>query len=538
MSTGYQGDIIAGAVIRWKFNTTSGSPAVLTSLLGSPVVAVFKGDSTSEEFTGAGITVDFDSLTGLNHVKIDTSADGAFYAAGNDFQVILTAGTVGGTSVANTVIGEFSIQNRTEFADIRKWLGTAVPSPSTAGIPDINAKNWAGGTIPAPNVTGVPLTDLKYTLGTISPAAAGSVSVDWGHVVNPTSTVGLTGTTVGTVTTVTNQLTAAAIAAGVWRDAVAGDFTVAGSAGISIFTGLAPGNTLGGLVCNNATASFSAFAVNGSTTLNTLTVNGAVLFGSTWTVTGATTFTAGPLAANAAQINGISTSGVTTVDAVIGTPTVGATATAVAAVQSTVDTIDVATSTNLDVAVSTRMATYVQPTGFLTATFSANVGFSGTPGAANGGLIAGSNAATTFASGSHFIGTVDTVTTTGTATNLTNAPTNGDFTAPMKASLNAATPVATIGAGGITPASFAPSILGTIATVASASQFIATGLSNPDPGYVGAYVEFTGNVTTALKGIARIIVGYTASSGTIVLTDPTGVIMAVGDTFQILGTTK
>lgn len=42
----------------------------------------------------------------------------------------------------------------------------------------IDAGKWLGGTIPAVTVTGVPLVDLKYTLGTISPATAGSVRAD------------------------------------------------------------------------------------------------------------------------------------------------------------------------------------------------------------------------------------------------------------------------------------------------------------------------------------------------------------------------
>jgi hypothetical protein len=72
---------------------------------------------------------------------------------------------------------------------------------------------------------------------------------------------------------------------------------------------------------------------------------------------------------------------------------------------------------NLDAAVSTRMATYTQPTGFLAATFPS-------------GTIANT---TNIAAG--------TITT---VTNLTNAPTAGDFTAAMKTSLNAATPAVTI----------------------------------------------------------------------------------------------
>jgi hypothetical protein len=49
---------------------------------------------------------------------------------------------------------------------------------TVAGYLDVNAYKWVGGTIPAVTVTGVPLVDLKYVLGTISPAAAGSVRAD------------------------------------------------------------------------------------------------------------------------------------------------------------------------------------------------------------------------------------------------------------------------------------------------------------------------------------------------------------------------
>lgn len=74
------------------------------------------------------------------------------------------------------------------------------------------------------------------------------------------------------------------------------------------------------------------------------------------------------------------------------------------------------TASNLDATISSRMATYTQPTGFLAATFPATV-------ASTTNITAG------------------TITT---ATNLTNAPTVGDFTAAMKTSLNAATPAVTV----------------------------------------------------------------------------------------------
>ena len=102
---------------------------------------------------------------------------------------------------------------------------------------------------------------------------------------------------------------------------------------------------------------------------------------------------------------------------------------------------------NLDATVSSRMATYTQPTGFLAATFPTTVS-SLTQAQVTGGAYALNSASFAFNSGLDFTttqkaATLARVTLTDTATALTNAPTAGDFTATMKASLNAATPAST-----------------------------------------------------------------------------------------------
>jgi len=68
----------------------------------------------------------------------------------------------------------------------------------TSGVVKANATQWLGGTIPAVNVTGVPIIDLKYTLGTISPATAGSVRAD--------SVTGAVGSVTGAVGSVTGNV--------------------------------------------------------------------------------------------------------------------------------------------------------------------------------------------------------------------------------------------------------------------------------------------------------------------------------------------
>lgn len=92
------------------------------------------------------------------------------------------------------------------------------------------------------------------------------------------------GVTIPTVTTVTNQLTAAAIATGIWQDATAGDFTTSGSIGKSLFTsGAVPGAT-GGLFIAGSNAA-TTVAITGNITGNVTGSVGSVT-GAVGSVTG------------------------------------------------------------------------------------------------------------------------------------------------------------------------------------------------------------------------------------------------------------
>lgn len=98
------------ATLNMKF-TTVGSDGASTVLAGTPVISVYKANGITQSTAGITLTVDFDSVVGLNNVLIDLSSD-AFYAVGNDYQVVITTGTVGGISVVGYVVAEFSIENR------------------------------------------------------------------------------------------------------------------------------------------------------------------------------------------------------------------------------------------------------------------------------------------------------------------------------------------------------------------------------------------------------------------------------------------
>lgn len=124
------------ATLNFKFTTTDGTGDP-TTLLGSPVISVYKGSATGTEVTsGITLAVDFDGVTGLNNVLIDLS-DAAFFEVGEDYAAIITTGSVDSISVVGYVVATFSIENRFDEVDVVKWLSQAV-TLSSNNRPDVN----------------------------------------------------------------------------------------------------------------------------------------------------------------------------------------------------------------------------------------------------------------------------------------------------------------------------------------------------------------------------------------------------------------
>jgi hypothetical protein len=120
------GDYAEDATVNFKFNTMGQNFAPIT-LAGTPSLAVYKGSSTTESAAGITLTVDFDTITGMHHVTIDTSAD-AFYTAGADYQVVIAAGTADGVSLVGAVIATFSIEDRYERGTDSALLAASAPT--------------------------------------------------------------------------------------------------------------------------------------------------------------------------------------------------------------------------------------------------------------------------------------------------------------------------------------------------------------------------------------------------------------------------
>lgn len=210
----YLGDFRLGDTFDTDFTTAS--YGVPTPLSGSPVISAYVGNSTTELTAGITLTVDFDSRTGMNHVRVVASS-GNGYATASNYQLVITTGTVAGSSVVGYVVKEFSIENRSALM------------PATAGRTlVVDASGLADATMVKAGASG-----------------AGNTITTSGGVTLPAATLAsTTNITAGTITTATNLTNAA----------TAGDFTatmktsigtsVAASAVASV-TGNVGGNVTG-----------------------------------------------------------------------------------------------------------------------------------------------------------------------------------------------------------------------------------------------------------------------------------------------------
>lgn len=151
----YLGDFRLGDTLDFGFTTvdSTGAPATFS---GSPAVAAYPGNSTTEITAGITLSVDFDTRTGLNNVRIVASG-GNGYATATNYKIVVTSGTAGGTSIVGYVVGHFSIEARSAVM------------PTTAAR-------------------------------TLDVSSGGEAGLDWANIGSPTTTQDLSGTTVGTLT--------------------------------------------------------------------------------------------------------------------------------------------------------------------------------------------------------------------------------------------------------------------------------------------------------------------------------------------------
>jgi hypothetical protein len=292
-------DYAVGATIYGKFTTFRPSTGAPFTLAGTPVLSVYKDNSVTQSTAGVTLTANFDSVTGLNHFTIDTSADGTFYSAGSDFSVVVTTGTVDSVSAVGMTVFNFSLAK----SSATQRIGAA-----GAGLTAI------GDTRMANLDAAVSSRMATYT----QPTGFLAATFPTGTIANTTNI------TAGTITTATNLTNLPSIPAN-WLTAtgIAADAITAAKVAADVSTEIATGVWAHGTRILTAGTNIVLAKGTGVTGFNDLDAAGVAA--ATWNAATATYGTAG--------------------------------------------SYGLLVETNLDAPVTSRMATYTQPTGFLAATF-------------------------------------------------------------------------------------------------------------------------------------------------------------------------
>ena len=204
----YIGDFRLGDTFDTKFTTRqiSGAPSTLSS---SPVISAYPSNSTTELTAGITLTVDFDSRTGLNHVRV-VASNGNGYATATDYQLVITTGTVNSVSVVGEVIGEFSIEHRSALMPTTA-ARTATVDASGRVLSDVDTIKTNpvvnGGTITFP--TNATVASTAGAVGSVTGAVGsvtGAVGSVTGAVASVTGAVGsVTGLTASDVAAIKAQ---------------------------------------------------------------------------------------------------------------------------------------------------------------------------------------------------------------------------------------------------------------------------------------------------------------------------------------------
>lgn len=116
----YLGDYLNGSTVNLYFtthNSAGAATAPLTAYEAGDVI-VYKNSSNAQKTTTNGVTMTspFDTIVGLHNVTFDTSnntGDTNFWQAGNDYTVVLSADTeTVDSQIVVRVLGQFSLENR------------------------------------------------------------------------------------------------------------------------------------------------------------------------------------------------------------------------------------------------------------------------------------------------------------------------------------------------------------------------------------------------------------------------------------------
>jgi hypothetical protein len=234
----YYGDFPTGATVRMPFQTfdSNGASITITGFAAADI-EIYKNGGTTQRSSDAGYTAttDFDALTGLHMVVIDTSdnTDAGFFAAGNEYFVAVSAITAD-TQTVSFWAGSFSIERSGGILALLKdaTFGLSAIETLVDGVESTLGSAGAGLTAIPWNATWDAEVQSEVNDGLVAYGAstvtnAGVADAVWDEVLSGHLTAGSTGA----------ALNGAGSAGDPWTTSLPGAYGV-GSAGYIVGTNL------------------------------------------------------------------------------------------------------------------------------------------------------------------------------------------------------------------------------------------------------------------------------------------------------------
>lgn len=161
------GDRALGSTVTFQF--TCAVNGVPTNLAGSPVISAYGSNSSTPITAGVTLTTGYNSTAGLHNVAIVASTGNGF-AAGIDYSVVVTTGTLAGISMVGYQVGTFSINlgntGNLDSQAISAAGGLQIDAGGNVYIDSNIKKNTAQANflfVMTSSTTGLPQTGLTVT---------------------------------------------------------------------------------------------------------------------------------------------------------------------------------------------------------------------------------------------------------------------------------------------------------------------------------------------------------------------------------------
>lgn len=145
-------EVPLGDTYYFKFTTRAFSTGAPTTLAGTPVISVYEENNLTQITAGITLTVDYDSVQGLNDVAV-VATSGNGYEVGKYYDAVITAGTVGGTSVVGETVKHFRVMPAEDAGVGIKDVNIAAVSDDTTAADNLELQydgtGLSGDTYPA-----------------------------------------------------------------------------------------------------------------------------------------------------------------------------------------------------------------------------------------------------------------------------------------------------------------------------------------------------------------------------------------------------